>query len=692
MSLIRHHPLATKDSAAHSNPRRLQVRRDRRLVPSPICYLPAAFFLLCLFFTSLCTTFAEADPKQVAAMLEGQIVSPEISKYQLRRYIVSRLAKPPTPATAEEWTRDSARLRAHLLNNLVFHGWPRDLVTSAPHFEERGVIETGKGYRIRKLRYEIVPGFYSVALLYEPDNAKPGSPAILNVNGHVGPPGKTVEYKQKRCIQFAKHGILALNLEWLSFGELSQRENGHSFGAHLDLVGRNELGLFYLAMRRGLDYLASHPLADPKRLGMTGLSGGGWQTIMLSALDERVRVSVPVAGFSSLAARVEANDHGDLGDIEQSGTDFLAGQDFSHLVALRAPQPTLLIYNAQDDCCFRSALVKPLVYDAIRPIFKLYGAEENLSWYENFDPGTHNYQKDNRLQAYQFFSRQFNLPAFADEGDLEPEVKSYEELTVGLPSDNLTILGLARKLGREINRPPIPEAEAQRKPLVADQRAKFTQLLRYQPVRLDRPWAVGTTRNPSLDATAYLFEMDNGLSANGILVRATGCPENAPVTIVLNDKGKKEAAAAAAARINQGEQVLFLDLLLNGDAWQKISAPAYSQIIQALGQRSLGLVAAQLIEISHWLCDRSGAKRLRLETAGLRSQATALSAAALQPELFSEIVVCDGVRSLQYVLDKPIEFSRAPELFCLDLLESFDLDRLQALAEGTKVTTSSTLD
>ena len=65
------------------------------------------------------------------------------------------------------------------------------------------------------------------------------------------------------------------------------------------------MGLFYLAMRKGLDYLYQHPNVDRARIGVTGLSGGGWQTIVLSALDERVRLAVPVAGYSSLVSRIE---------------------------------------------------------------------------------------------------------------------------------------------------------------------------------------------------------------------------------------------------------------------------------------------------------------------------------------------------------------------------------------------------
>ena len=193
---------------------------------------------------------------------------------------MNHVAPPPTATSAQQWTAEANRLRQHLLNDVVFHGWPKDWVSSPPKFEDLGIIEGGEGYRIRKLRFEIVPGFQSTALLYEPTNMQGKVPAVLNVNGHVGAPGKSIEYKQKRCINLAKHGMLALNLEWLAFGELSSPENLHWFGAHLDLVGMNGVGLFYLAMRRGLDYLYDHPQVDRNRLAVTGLSGGGWQTIV----------------------------------------------------------------------------------------------------------------------------------------------------------------------------------------------------------------------------------------------------------------------------------------------------------------------------------------------------------------------------------------------------------------------------
>ncbi|PYV40138.1 MAG: hypothetical protein DMG06_21130, partial [Acidobacteria bacterium] len=496
--------------------------------------------------------------------------------------------------------------------------------------------------------------------------------------------GKSVEYKQKRCINLAKRGMLALNLEWLSFGELTHKENEHWFGAHLDLVGTNELGLFMLAMRKGLDYLYEHPNVDHSRLGVTGLSGGGWQTIVLSSLDERVAVAVPVAGFSSLIPRIEARWFGDLGDVEQSATDFLDGQDFSHLAAMMAPRPTLLIYNAEDDCCFRASLVKPLVFDAIRPIFKLYGKEEALGWHENRDPGTHNYQRDNRLQAYRFFSQHFNLPLIESEIPSDSEIKSYDELVVGLPKNNLTILGLARQLAGAIRRQPIPSDAVARATWATNQRTQLKNLVRYKPVNIERLWTIANTKNKGLESKSYLFSMGNGLSANAVWFKGINTPDNAPATLVVNDKGKKAAATEVSDRVNQGEQVLAVDLVFTGDAWKQTDSYGYQQMLHGIGDRPVGLEAAQLIEITQWMKGRSKTSKVRLESNGMRNQVVALIAAALEPNLFSEIVIREGMASLSYLLEKPVEYHEAADLFCLDLYKDFDLDRLEAAAAPTK--------
>jgi hypothetical protein len=603
-------------------------------------------------------------------LVERPLNTPDVVAFQLRNYLLKKAPALPAPRSQAEWTSQARSIRERVLRDVVFHGWPREWVESPPRFEDLGQIPSGPGYRIRKLRYQIVPGFQSTALLYEPASLAGKVPAMLNVNGHVGPPGKSVEYKQKRCIQQARMGMVSLNLEWMAYGELNRPENAHWFGAHLDLAGANAAGLFYLAMRRGLDYLAAHPSVDSRRLGVTGLSGGGWQTILLSALDERVALSIPVAGYSALVSRLERP--GDAGDIEQNATDMLDGQDYSHFTAMLAPRPALLIYNAEDDCCFRAPLVKPHIFDAIRPFYKLYGREDRFAWHENRDPGDHNYQLGNRTESYRFMARQFDLGRFDAETPAGSEIKSYDELAVGL-KDNATILSIARKLAGAIERPQAPDAPEAR-------RAKLRDVVRYRETRVAHAWALGNTKQKELETRSFRFDFANGLSATGVWLKAMAAPENAPATIVLNDQGRKAAAPAISERLNRGEQVLAADLLFTGDSAPRNPGPAaYTQLIATLGERPLGIESAQLLALTAWLRESFAPAHVRLETAGPRAQVAGAVAAAVVPGAFAEVAASEGIGSLRHLFDAPVEYQAAPDLFCLDLYKEFDLDSLAAL-------------
>ncbi len=602
--------------------------------------------------------FAQVYWGKVQSLLEAPLTTPDVVAAEIRQYLMARAPVLPRVSSAEEWTRRSGEIRRKMLDEVVFHGWPKEWVEAPLKVEDLGVFASGPGYRMRKLRYEIVPGFWSAAILYEPERLTGKVPAIVNVNGH-GQPGKALEYKQKRCINQAKRGMLALNLEWINFGELTHKENAHWFQAHIDMTGASGLGLFYLAMRRGVDYVYQHPNTDRTRIGVTGLSGGGWQTITLSSLDERVTLAIPVAGYSSMVARVERT--ADTGDIEQNPADMMLAGDYSHLTAMRAPRPTLLIFNAEDDCCFRAPLVKPGIYDDVRPFFRLYGAESRFDWHQNTDPSDHNYQLDNRIAAYKFIARQFGMPAVDGEIDSDAEIKSPEELTVGLPAGNLTVLGLARRFAQRIERP-------------APTRDRLRQVLRYQPVTLKHAWPVTNTNQKGLETLSVKLEFSNGLAATAVWLKSLSAREAPPATLVIDDKGRPDAAREAAERINRGEQVLAVDLIFTGDSAPRKPEPHhYAQMFSAMGERPLGLEVAQLIATAKWLREARHAPSVRLVSRGIRSQVTALAARALEPALFTTLEVQDGMKSLQYLLDTPVEFQAAPDLFCRDLYKEFDI-------------------
>lgn len=642
-------------------------------------------FAVCLSFLLATAGFAKAQatPEAVAPLLDEQVQAKSVSAYQIQKYLMKNIPKPVAPQTAREWDAKKQEIRKHILQEIAFHGWPQEWIDSAPRFEETGVIDSGHGYRVRKYRYEIVPGFWSTALLYEPANVGKKVPAILNLTGHE-PVGNLTEYEQKRSINFAKRGMLALSLGWPGLGELGQPENNHDFAGHLDLVGSNSLGYFYLLIRRGLDFLAALPVTDDRRIGVTGLSGGGWQTVMISSLDERVKVMVEVAGIGSLESNLARPT--DSSDVEEDGTDLMMGSDYPFLIAIRAPRPTLLIHNQQDDCCFLAPLVRPYVFEQVLPFFRLYGSEAALRWHENIDPGTHNYQLDNRRQAYAFFAEHFHLPPDGEEIPSDAEIFTPEELAGNLPKDNLTVAGLARKLAGQIHRDPIP-ARGGREGWTASEREKLKSVIRYSPVSVDFAWELlSRKQQPGLRSFSYCFDFSNSLAGTGIWIENANAAPGATLSIVLNDKGYKASAGAVARQVNRGDQVLAFEPLFFGSTSPDETEPAYwEMLVASRGERALGLEVAQLVATAKWFRSRSRGGKVRLETDGIRSQVVALAAAALEPELFWQIQSSNGMGSLSYLLDAPVSYRTAPDLFCLDLYKYFDIDRLAALAFPVEV-------
>jgi hypothetical protein len=348
----------------------------------------------------------------------------------------------------------------------------------------------------------------------------------------------------------------------------------------------------------------------------------------------------------------------------------------------------LEVHNGTDSCCFRAPLVKPYLYDNVKQIFQLYGASNELAWSENLDPGNHNDQLDNRQQAYRFFSTHFKLPVLDGEIYSDDEIRTPQELAIGVPAGNLTFVTLARKLAQQIEQEPVPQDGAARLAWAKAKREKLASVVRYAPVSMVQALRLDNGRAFDFRTLSYRFDFSNELSANGILFREEAAPENAPATIVLDDKGLKAAADRVAPHVDRGEQILALDLFFNGDLLP--NRGAWELLTDSSGARPLGLEAAQLVAVAGRLRSITG-QPVRVETDGIRNQVIALTAAAIAPEDFSVVVNQNGMKSLSYLIDKPVPFRSAPELFCLDLYKYFDIETLTVLAAPGKIVTLSSL-
>jgi hypothetical protein len=616
------------------------------------------------------------DVEEVRALLSRQIIPSSLPMEQVQAYTEARVPPVPALASAEAWTAEAERLRGELLEQVILRGEAARWDQADCRVEWLESIEGLPGYRIRKLRYEALPGMWIPALLYEPVPAGSGQvPVVLNVNGHDGK-GKAAAYKQIRCINQAKRGMIALNLEWLGMGQLSGPGFLHYRMNQLDLCGTSGLAPFYLALKRGLDLLLAHERADPERVAVAGLSGGGWQTIFISALDTRVTLANPVAGYSSF--RTRARFLSDLGDSEQTPSDFASVADYTHLTAMLAPRPALLTYNARDNCCFASAHALPPLLEAALPVYALLGKRENLYWHVNHEPGDHNFEANNREALYRIIGEYF----FASSGTHDPaeipsaaEVKSAEELAVELPSPNHDFHSLAVELSRALPRAPPAGSEA----VAASRerrRARLAELVRAKTYTVAAE-NTGSATQAGLAATFWRLDLGGAWTLPA--VELSGAAANGTVLLVA-DGGRTEAAPQAARLLAGGRRVIAVDPFYFGESRLEKLDFLFALLVAAVGDRPLGIQASQLAAVARWAKARHPSETVELAAVGPRSSLFALLAVALEEEAASGLELHGGLTSLKEVIESDWTVKERPELFCFGLLEELDIPHLLELA------------
>src|SRR6185503_17065056 len=174
---------------------------------------------------------ARADLKEI---LSEPIIGPKQGMSDVQDYCESRIPSMPVVKSKEEWEGIAKKIRADVLETVVFRGEARAWREYRGKVQWTGNIAGGEGYSIRKVRYEAVPGMWIPAVLYVPDKVEGKAPGVLNVTGHDGG-GKAVAYKQINCINQAKRGMFALNVEWFSFGQLADGGFNHAKMNQLDL-------------------------------------------------------------------------------------------------------------------------------------------------------------------------------------------------------------------------------------------------------------------------------------------------------------------------------------------------------------------------------------------------------------------------------------------------------------------------
>jgi dienelactone hydrolase len=269
-------------------------------------------------------------------------------------------------------------------------------------------------YRIEKVVFESRPGFLVTGNLYVPKGKEGPMPAVVGTCGH-SLNGKAETAYQSFCQGLARMGYVVLIYDPIGQGERFQyikdegakglkSRYGGSVSEHIQCGNQQGLvGEFFGAWRawdgvRALDYLLSRPEVDPKRVGVTGNSGGGTMTTWLCGVESRWSMAAP----SCFVTTFLHNAENELpADTEQCPPQVLAlGLDHSDFLAAMAPKPVIVLAKERD---FFDARGSEESYERLKKLYTLLGAPEHVKLF--IGPTYHGYTQENREAMYQFFNK-----------------------------------------------------------------------------------------------------------------------------------------------------------------------------------------------------------------------------------------------------------------------------------------------
>ena len=291
--------------------------------------------------------------------------------------------------TKATWTEKAETLRQQIrvANGLVPTHEPTPL--NAQIF---GKIER-EDYSIEKVFFESFPGFFTTGNLYRPRGKTGPFPGIVSPHGHWGR-GRLEDIERgsipARGINFAKQGYVIFAYDMIGYND-SGKQLEHRFGGtHEGLWGLSAMGLQLQNGIRAIDFLQSLPDVDKERIGCTGASGGGTQTFILTAVDERIKVSAPV---NMISATMQG------GCLCENAPNLRLDASNLEIGALMAPRPLLLVSCTGD----WTAKTPTVEYPAIKSIYAHFGAEDKIHQVQV--DAEHNYNKESREAVYAWFAK-----------------------------------------------------------------------------------------------------------------------------------------------------------------------------------------------------------------------------------------------------------------------------------------------
>lgn len=292
------------------------------------------------------------------------------------------------PVSLAAWKERSAQIVGQIRSGMQLEQMPAP-VGSAPIIHSRRVMD---GYTVENVAFESLPGFYVTGNLYRPLGKQKSYAGILSPHGHFSNPDTRFnEDTQKRCAGLARMGAVVFVWDMVGYGDSKQIT--HTIAKALKLQTINSI--------RALDFLLSIPGVDSNRIAVTGESGGGTQSFILTALDNRIKFAVP-------CVMVSAHFFG--GCVCESGMPIHKKGDHqtnnTEIAAIAAPRPMLLISDGAD----WTKNNPTTEYPYLQKIYALYNQEARV---ENvhLPNEKHDYGPSKRKAMYAFMTKYLQLDA-----------------------------------------------------------------------------------------------------------------------------------------------------------------------------------------------------------------------------------------------------------------------------------------
>jgi cephalosporin-C deacetylase-like acetyl esterase len=592
------------------------------------------------------------------------------------------------PRSVQEWETQRQRIRERL--EQAWGGFPEDPCPLEPRVLD---VVQRPGYRVEKLLLQTMPGVWMTGLAYVPDAALfPGRrPAVLAVHGHWKR-AKQEPVVQSRCIGAAKLGYFVLAVDAFGAGERAIGKalgeyHGEMSGATLLPIGRPLSGIQVYENRRAVDYLQSRAEVDPERIGISGASGGGNQSMYAGCFDERFRAVIPVCSVGTYDAYLGAACC--MCEVVPNAITFT--EEWG-VLGLAAPRGLMVVSATRDAFQFSVREARKSIVGA-QAVFDLYQQPDRV--FHSVFRWHHDYSQAMREAAYGFFAQQL-----LDQGDGSPIAEPAHETedpelircfpNESRPDDWLTLPQFAAKVAQQqLADKVVPSDPAELGPLLERQRTVLRdKVFGGWPDRVD----LLPTMVSSAETAGQSFDVvsEPGVSLRVQLERSKNGSQQVVVLLDLDGAAAARQSTWATVLRDRDVHLVTVELRATGMAavaGDKIGrAPDHNSAEWSMwiGRPLLGQWAFDVSRCVDFLASPDlGLSEAKIEVVGLGPAGpVALAAAALDSRI-SQVTAVGSLAS--YVTNVPYEGQRMGLLAPGIVRDVGDLGHLAALALPRRV-------